>query len=154
MSHPSDISCWSPTRPDHLDLSVGAVVVSADRSQVLMRHATGSFGGTGWTPLAKGRPDPGESEHAAALREVREEMGAVVEIVGELPGFWLGTTTATRVFLATVVGPLGAHDAETSAVRWASLSEARALVALSPSVRVQARDTMVLARLSESPVRA
>jgi 8-oxo-dGTP pyrophosphatase MutT (NUDIX family) len=144
MTLPLETSPWSPTLPPHLERAVGAVVVDPDHALVLVREVAGGFGGCAWTPLAKGRPDLGESDEACALREVHEEMGAGCVIVGELPGWWIGSTTATRLFIARVVGALVPHDAETASVRWVALDEARELVALSPSPVVQRRDLAVL----------
>lgn len=144
MTLPLETSPWSPTLPPHLERAVGAVVVDPDHALVLVREVAGGFGGCAWTLTAKGRPDPGESDEECALREVREEMGATCAIVGEMPGWWIGTTTATRLFIARVVGALGPHDAETASVRWATLDEGRELVALSPSEIVRRRDLALL----------
>lgn len=116
---------------------------------MLVREVAGAFGGCSWTPLGKGRPDPGENEIDCARRELREEFGADVMIVGELDGWWLGETTATRVFVTEALGPLDEHDAETASVRWATIDEARALVALSASAIVRGRDLAVLDAIEE-----
>ena len=112
-----------------------------------MREVTGGFGGCAWTPLAKGRPEPGESERACALREVREELGVEAELFADLAGYFLGTTTGSKVFLMRAVGPLHAHDGETASVRWATVVDARALVQLSSSEIVRARDHALVAAL-------
>lgn len=109
----------------------------------MLREVAGGFGGAAWT-FAKGRPELGETDEAAALREVREELGAVCEIIGALDGWFVGATTATGFFVMRAVGPLQPHDSETASVRWVSLHDARHLVTLSESAIVRARDLAVL----------
>ena len=133
-----------PTCPPQLARSVGGVVVDLERGLVLMREAAGHYGGTGWTPIAKGGADVGETDEQTALREVHEETGAVTEIVGELSGWWVGTTSATHLYVLRAVGALGPHDSETAAVRWVTIDEARELIALSPSAVVRTRDLAIL----------
>lgn len=55
------------------EISSGGVVISKGRVLLLKK-----FGGD-WV-LPKGRIEPGESREEAAIREVREETGAVAEI--------------------------------------------------------------------------
>lgn len=60
-------------------LSCGVVVVN-DAHELLLCHVTGH---DHWD-LPKGRPEPGESPLQAALRETREECGALARIEGLL----------------------------------------------------------------------
>ncbi len=86
--------------------------------------------------LPKGTPDSGETTEETALRETREETGLEVEIVAPLDSiryfFVRGTTrfhkTVHFFLMRAVGGSTDAHDAEFDEVRWASASEALALL--------------------------
>jgi 8-oxo-dGTP pyrophosphatase MutT (NUDIX family) len=104
--------------------AAGGIVVD-DAGRVLMRHVAGGFDGEGWT-WPKGRPEPGESPEAAALREVLEETGVRAEVVAALPGAWEGSATVTRYWRMRPVEDTGAFDTrETDAVAWVTPEEAR-----------------------------
>jgi 8-oxo-dGTP pyrophosphatase MutT (NUDIX family) len=47
-----------------------------EKKRVLLRRPRGDFDGYVWT-FPKGRPEPGETPELAALREVKEETGAI-----------------------------------------------------------------------------
>lgn len=76
--------------------------------------------------LAKGAVEPGESDEAAALREVLEETGLEAKIeadLGEIRYFyvWDGVRVRKRVhfFLMRLTGgDVSRHDAEMEEVRW------------------------------------
>lgn len=57
-------------------------VVFDEAGLVLLRKPKGEYDGYKWT-FPKGRPDPGESPEAAALREVFEESGVKACIIGK-----------------------------------------------------------------------
>jgi 8-oxo-dGTP pyrophosphatase MutT (NUDIX family) len=84
--------------------------------------------------LPKGHIDPGESALQAAIREVREEAGVVVEPLGELGEvhYWYrrsGRTVGKSVvfFLFRYVsGETSDHDHEVEEARWIDLRQARA----------------------------
>ena len=78
-------------------LSAGAVVVEAD-GRVWVVHPSNHFGGY-ITTFPKGRVDNQLSLQATAIKEVFEESGLHVEIMGLL-GDFEHTTTVTRYYLA------------------------------------------------------
>lgn len=84
--------------------------------------------------LPKGTPEPGESELATALREVREETGLEVEAGEELGAikYWF-VREQSRVqktvrwwLMRATGGDVSLHDAEFDSVRWADAREAMA----------------------------
>jgi 8-oxo-dGTP diphosphatase len=124
-------------------LSAGGVLIDG-LGRVLLREPTNHFGGYVWT-FAKGRIDPGETAEQAALREVQEETGYRAEILKPIPGYFLGTTGSTVMFL---MRPL-TQDAlpsssETSAVRWETPARARELISLTTSAMGRERDLAIL----------
>jgi 8-oxo-dGTP pyrophosphatase MutT (NUDIX family) len=86
--------------------------------------------------LPKGTPDSGETIEETALRETREETGLEVEIVAPLDSiryfFVRGSTrfhkTVHFFLMRATGGSTDAHDAEFDEVRWATASEALALL--------------------------
>jgi 8-oxo-dGTP diphosphatase len=69
----------SPSEPAHPQLAVSAVIVRDDKI-LLVRRADSPA--KGFYSLPGGRVEFGESLHAALHREVREETGLRIEIVG------------------------------------------------------------------------
>jgi 8-oxo-dGTP diphosphatase len=69
----------SPPEPAHPQLAVSAVIVRNDKI-LLVRRADSPA--KGFYSLPGGRVEFGESLHAALHREVREETGLRIEIVG------------------------------------------------------------------------
>jgi 8-oxo-dGTP pyrophosphatase MutT (NUDIX family) len=119
-------------------------VVFDDEGRVLLREPTSHFDGYVWT-FPKGRPDPGESDEEAALREVLEETGVAARIVGRVPGEFRGGTTSNRYFLMEARHVAGEPDtAETADVRWASPDEARELIGETTNRVGRHRDLAVL----------
>ena len=88
-----------------------------------------------WT-LPKGTPDAGESREETAIREVGEETGLEVRIVGGLPSieysFVQGGTrihkTVHYFLMEPTGGDLGRHDREFETVRWVPFADAHALL--------------------------
>lgn len=131
-----------PQRRPHAKAAYGGVIIDDD-SRVLLREPRGHFGGYVWT-FAKGGADVGESPEIAALREVREETGVEAEIVAEVPGWFVGTTSDTKFFLMRSVRDHGDFQEETAAVRWASFEEAAELIGKTYSATGRARDLAIL----------
>lgn len=88
-----------------------------------------------WT-LPKGTPDPGETTEQTALREVGEETGLEVRIVGPLPSIEYDfVQDGTRIhktvhyfLMEPTGGDLARHDAEFERVRWVAFEEADGLL--------------------------
>jgi 8-oxo-dGTP diphosphatase len=120
----------------------GGVLIDDD-SRVLLREPKGHFGGYVWT-FAKGGANPGESPEEAALREVREETGIEAEIIVEVPGWFVGTTSDTQFFLMRPVRDHRDFHEETAAVRWVSFEDAEVLIGKTHSTTGKARDLAIL----------
>lgn len=82
--------------------------------------------------LPKGRLEPGESDEAAAVRELAEETGRRVEIVGLLGRRRYLTRTSSggsvpkriAFYLMRDLGPAGAPDGELERLEWWTLERA------------------------------
>jgi 8-oxo-dGTP diphosphatase len=120
-------------------LVVGAAIVDdLDRpTRLLAARRTGPPALAGGWELPGGKVDPGEDSVTALHREVREELGVLVELGKEVPGpvdgAWpLGDRYLMRVWLARVTTgrpePLEDHDE----LRWVTPQEAAALPWLAP----------------------
>ena len=125
-----------------LKVAYGGVLVD-ELNRVLLREPKGHFDGYVWT-FPKGRPDKGESADTAALREVKEETGYSARIVSKLPGSFSGGTTVNEYFLMVPDGEPGKFDDETATVVWATLDEARGLIAKTTNPTGKKRDLAVL----------
>ncbi len=124
-----DIS--SDGRGVQYDVSAGGVVVrctpDARLEVVICRRAA-----TGLCALPKGTPEPGETREETALREVREETGLSVAIIGDL-GSVRYTFTAEGVLhdkrvyhylMEPTGGSVDDHDSEFDSVEWLPLEPA------------------------------
>jgi len=86
--------------------------------------------GVTWT-LPKGTPHPGETTEETALREVNEETGLEVEIIGPAGSIaYTFVQSATRIHktvhyfvMRATGGDLARHDHEFDEVRWVGLAE-------------------------------
>ncbi|HKG56907.1 MAG TPA: NUDIX hydrolase [Candidatus Limnocylindrales bacterium] len=84
-----------------------------------------------WT-LPKGTPEAGESREETAIREVAEESGLQVRIVGELESIrYTFVQHGTRIhktvhyfLMEPIGGDLARHDHEFEQVRWVTFDEA------------------------------
>lgn len=101
---------------------VGAVIRDADGRILLIRR--GHAPGAGLWSLPGGRVEPGESDHAAVVREVSEETGLTVT-----PGAFLGAVQRPapggavldiRDYEAAVTGGALAAGDDAADVRWVS----------------------------------
>jgi 8-oxo-dGTP pyrophosphatase MutT (NUDIX family) len=121
-------------------VSAGGVVLAElrpDASVALVARRSGR-GTLQWT-LPKGQQEPGETVSETALREVREETGLEVELVGPLDTIdywfvWAPEQTRYHKFvhyflMRAVGGDLAGHDHEMEAAAWYSLGDARARMA-------------------------
>jgi 8-oxo-dGTP pyrophosphatase MutT (NUDIX family) len=121
----------------------GGVLFDTQR-RTLLREPSNHYGGYVWT-YAKGKPDAAETPQQTAEREVLEETGYAVRVVGALPKAYKGTTASTSAFfLMEPVGEQGRFGTETRQTRWVGLEEARALIALSKYPEAVARDLAIL----------
>jgi 8-oxo-dGTP diphosphatase len=110
---------------------------------VLLREPAGHYKGDVWT-FPKGKPESGEAPEQTALREVLEETGYRAEIVARVPGSFDGSRTSNEYFVMIPVEDTGQFDAETQAVRWATVKEARQLIQLNLKPKRRRRDLRVL----------
>ena len=125
----------------------GGVIFNAS-GEVLLREPLNHFDGYIWT-FAKGGADPGEHPTDTALREVREETGCSPDIVGHLSQGFKGTGSTNFYYLMVdrsgeIDERAARRNGETAAVRWASLEEARRLIARSTNQRGRTRDLATL----------
>jgi 8-oxo-dGTP pyrophosphatase MutT (NUDIX family) len=119
--------------------SAGGIVVriEGDRPSLVagLRRRDGDRHGGTWT-LPKGTPNPGETVEQTAVREVEEETGLRVRIVGPLPSieytFVQGGArihkTVHYFLMEPVGGDLDHHDHEFERVRWVRFEDARSLL--------------------------
>lgn len=115
-------------------------------SRVLLREPKNYYDGYVWT-FAKGRQDPGERHEETALREVKEETGAVADIIAPIPGEFAGGMTINRYFL--MAAPIGTSeiatdDPETASIKWLTVEEARKHIEKTTNPTGRQRDLAVL----------
>ena len=134
-------------------VAVGAVVLRADRRVLLVKRANAPLAGE-WT-LVGGHVEPGESLHAAVVREVREETGLDVVVERLLEVVILareGYAYEIHEHLCWPVHDARADDLRAASdaldVRWARANELGAL-----GVRAEAAGVVerALARLAQPP---
>ncbi|HSG84803.1 MAG TPA: NUDIX hydrolase [Candidatus Limnocylindrales bacterium] len=150
--------------------SAGGIVVRYrdSRPEIVLGARRRVRGGRTWT-LPKGTPDPGESIEETARREVTEETGLQVDIVGSLGSIEYSFVKAGVRIEKTVHyflmqprgGDLDLHDQEFEEVRWVDIEEApglltfpteRALVARASEAIAPVTDAARLALSAEGPV--
>ncbi len=123
--HPKD------QRDIQYDVSAGGVVVRCTPDAQLEVVICGRAA-TGLLALPKGTPEHGETREQTAMREVREETGLIVSIIGDL-----GTVRYTfvaegvlhdkRVYhflMEPIGGSVDDHDTEFDSVEWLPLEPA------------------------------
>ena len=123
-------------------LTYGGVVLNAE-GQLLLRKPMNHYDGYVWT-FPKGKPEPGETEAEAALREVWEETGVVGSIAKRIPGEFQGGTSKSIYFLMTVERETGAMDDETQSTAWVTPQEAAKRIQQTTNPIGQKRDLAVL----------
>lgn len=136
---------WPASPPLGKAVAYGGAVVDP-RGRLLLREVAGHFDGYVWS-FAKGRPDPGESPHVAARREVQEECGADARILLPLPPAFPGSTTVTFFFL--MLADPDAVDArfrsdETARIAWVDPDDARRRILRTTNAAGRKRDLAVL----------
>jgi 8-oxo-dGTP diphosphatase len=104
------------------DVVVSAAVVRDGCLLAARRTEPPALAG-GWE-LPGGKVEPGETEEAALVRELREELGVEVRLGARVGGDWPLGPYVMRVWIATVVGDgepaaVEQHDA----VRWVSYDD-------------------------------
>jgi 8-oxo-dGTP pyrophosphatase MutT (NUDIX family) len=117
-------------------VSAGGVVLAEirpDAPVALVAHR--SVRGTLQWTLPKGAQEPGETVTEAALREVREETGLEVELIGPLDTIdywfvWAPEQTRYHKFvhyflMHAVGGDFARHDSEMEDADWFTLEQAR-----------------------------
>lgn len=124
--------------------SYGAVMMDDD-GRILLREPTGNFGGYSWTFPKGGLAHSKEHPLLAAMREVGEETGYSGQVMGLVPGTFVGDSTRTNFFLMRP----GKHDpslmdAETSGLRWVTPAEAEELIMQTKNTRGRKRDLAIL----------
>jgi 8-oxo-dGTP pyrophosphatase MutT (NUDIX family) len=128
-------------------VSAGGVVLAElrpDAPVALVAHRS-SRGALQWT-LPKGQQEPGETVAETALREVREETGLEVELLGPLDtiDYWfVWTPEQTRYhkfvhyfLMRAVGGDFALHDAEMEDAGWFSAEQARRAMAFANERRL------------------
>jgi 8-oxo-dGTP diphosphatase len=136
-----------PVRPARSDRppvrrSYGGVIFDDD-GRVLLRKPANHYGGLHWT-FSQGGGKRGEHPLDVAHREAREETGHDVEVTGHIPGRYDDGWSDTYFYLMRSKGKTREPDWETSATRWATPEEARALLAESTYDVGRARDLALL----------
>jgi len=102
--------------------------------------------------LPKGTPNPGESVEECARREVREETGLEVKIVGKVGSirYWFVAggiryhKTVHHFLMEPVGGSLDQHDPEFDVVKWATIEEAQRTLTYKNEVEMVARAAHML----------
>lgn len=117
--------------------SAGGIVVRAERDgrSLVVGMRRRDRDAVTWT-LPKGTPNDGETIEETALREVNEETGLDVRIVGPLPSIEYGfVQSGTRIhktvhyfLMEPVGGDLSRHDHEFERVRWVRFADAPGLL--------------------------
>lgn len=126
-----------------LPMSYGGVVIDMD-GQVLLRKPRGEFDGYVWT-FPKGRGQPDETPVEAAMREVSEETGCLVEPLIPIEGTFRGGTTQNQYFLMGVkMSTEDFSDEETESVIWVPFEEAEKFISQTRNAIGRARDLAVL----------
>lgn len=142
--HKTEPSWELPKKGWWKNRSYGAVMMDDD-GRILLREPTGNFGGYSWTFPKGGLAHSKEHPLLAAMREVGEETGYSGQVMGLVPGTFVGDSTRTNFFLMRP----GKHDpslmdAETSGLRWVTPAEAEELIMQTKNTRGRKRDLAIL----------
>lgn len=121
----------------------GGVLLRAS-GDILLREPTNHFDGYVWT-FPKGKPDSEETSEATARREVLEETGYQVEIVGVLPGVFCSGLSSNAYYIMRPVGTQSPPGWETQRTQWVDFDTAATLIAKTTNAKGRERDLAVLA---------
>lgn len=125
------------------EVSYGGVVFN-EKGEVLLRKPTNEFDGYVWT-FPKGKREGPADPEVTAKREVLEETGFEGEIIGKVPGSFMGGTGSNEYFLMIPIARKTDPDpAETAEIRWASPQDAARLIARTRNSVGRKRDLEVL----------
>ena len=123
-----------------------------DRVEVVLVSRTRS----GLWALPKGRPEPGETLEQTALREVAEETGLEVAIVGEVGSDRYSFTHPSRAvriekrvqhyLMEPRGGDLSLHDEEYDVARWLDVNEACRLLTFPSQRAIVERAALLIER--------
>lgn len=127
---------------------VAGLILKGDEVLMLRRSQAKSFGAGKWEPVSGG-VQPYESPLEALLREVFEETGLSVEVLGEEPfAVWMmpapdGGTVEGQVFVCRHTGGEVAKSNEHDAVRWVRIAAAADIRGLMPGLDTVLHDLAV-----------
>ena len=122
-----------------IEIAAGGVVIEefSGQMKVVLCHRYRSQGSRSLFALPKGRLEVGESISSAAVREVREETGLIVEIDRPLMDIKysvkrisdpLKHKTVHFFLMRHIGGDFSSHDAEFDEVNWFQVDEALKLL--------------------------
>jgi 8-oxo-dGTP diphosphatase len=102
---------------------VGAVILDGSgRVLAARRHSPPDLAGAWEFP--GGKVEPGESDDAAVVREVREELGVVVEVLERIDGEWeIRDGLRLRLFTASIREGSATPGPDHDAVMWVAYDE-------------------------------
>jgi 8-oxo-dGTP diphosphatase len=102
---------------------VGAVILDGS-GLVLAARRRGPSELAGAWEFPGGKVEPGESDEAAVVREVQEELGIVVEVLERIDGEWeIREGLVLRLFTARVYDGIPGPGPDHDAVIWVAYDE-------------------------------
>ncbi len=119
---------------------VAGLILKGDEVLLLRRSQAKNFGAGKWEPVS-GSIESYEAPLEALLREVFEETGLEVEVLGDEPfAIWMlpapdGGTVEGEVFICRHVGGEVAMSNEHDANRWVRIAAAQDVRGLMPDLR-------------------
>jgi 8-oxo-dGTP diphosphatase len=97
---------------------VGAAILDDQRRLLAARRKEPPALAGGWE-LPGGKVDPGESEEGALVRECREELGVLIELLRRVGGDWpMSGDAVLRVWTARIVSGVAEPLEDHSELRW------------------------------------
>jgi 8-oxo-dGTP pyrophosphatase MutT (NUDIX family) len=144
-----------------MQISAGGVAFRG-RGAPEARVAIISVGERGRWQLPKGLVGKGETNEAAAMREVREEAGVETEMLGlidKIEYWYFSTERGERVrfhkfvyfyLLRYTSGDVRNHDHEVNEARWVGLDEAREMLAFASEKKILERAALMIEELEEA----